>query len=324
MKNAYEESTVFTEEMLQEIATKTGRKVDRSVIYNPNGAKKVIRVLDEGLGIGAVFYEEDFVKLTEWQRVDKVVSEFRDSEANMIRNKEFSDSAKDWEYAKTHLELAVFNQKKNATYLEEDYLVSPYLDLYLMPYVTGANHKGSFSSIKVKKPLLEKWGVTKEEVFKIAMKNTQYCFHDIETLVQEIIGMTKEPSEATTEESSITDEQIRKSAMVVVTNRKRRYGASVIAHPEYFKKLSEVWDADVLILPSSIHEVITIPFYPSLKPEYCRKMVRKVNAESVTEAEFLSNTLYIYKREENAVSILSEETKDNNNEEVGEAEFREI
>lgn len=82
--------------------------------------------------------------------------------------------------------------------------------------------------------------------------------------------------------------------MTVVTNETKRYGAVAICLPELQRKLAEVYGEDYYILPSSKHEVITIPVSQYDNPEELMNIVREINASIVSEEDFLSDSVYKY------------------------------
>ena len=66
--------------------------------------------------------------------------------------------------------------------------------------------------------------------------------------------------------------------------------------PEIFVDLSEKMGCDLYVLPSSIHEIIVVPAVSQCNEDELRDMVRDVNRSSVSNEDFLSDTLYRYNR----------------------------
>ena len=62
-------------------------------------------------------------------------------------------------------------------------------------------------------------------------------------------------------------------------------------------------DADLVVLPSSIHECILLPYEKCMEREALRAMVEEVNTTQVADVEVLSDNVYIYSRKENRVEI---------------------
>ena len=67
-------------------------------------------------------------------------------------------------------------------------------------------------------------------------------------------------------------------------------------------KVAEYMDGDVIILPSSIHEVIIIKDGIG-NYEDLASMVRDTNGECVAPEEVLTNSVYVYDREAKEIRI---------------------
>ena len=59
--------------------------------------------------------------------------------------------------------------------------------------------------------------------------------------------------------------------------------------------------SNLYILPSSIHEVILIPFNEDFSVEELKEMVKEINTTKVPDNEILSDSVYIYQRKESAI-----------------------
>ena len=86
--------------------------------------------------------------------------------------------------------------------------------------------------------------------------------------------------------------------MYFLTNRERRYGASVILYPDYLGKLAGEMGTDLYILPSSIHEVIAVTV-SGMDPSALQDIVKEVNGTKgiIRPDEVLSNNVYRYRRD---------------------------
>lgn len=81
---------------------------------------------------------------------------------------------------------------------------------------------------------------------------------------------------------------------VVMTNKNGFKGASAILYPEYLDKAAEMVGCDhIAIMPSSIHEVIVIPYDGSIPGSAALEMVASVNKD-LKETEVLSDSVYLY------------------------------
>ena len=71
-------------------------------------------------------------------------------------------------------------------------------------------------------------------------------------------------------------------------------GASVTQLPDFLQEAADRLGGDFFVLPSSVHEVLFIRDDGSFERDQLESMVRGVNATEVSEADFLSDSVYHY------------------------------
>lgn len=87
---------------------------------------------------------------------------------------------------------------------------------------------------------------------------------------------------------------VPESPMWVATIEGGMNGASVTQIPGFLEMSAERLGGDFFVLPSSVHEVLFVPDDGSFERTELENMVRSVNAHEVSEADFLSNSVYHY------------------------------
>lgn len=96
--------------------------------------------------------------------------------------------------------------------------------------------------------------------------------------------------------------------MYIITNKHRVNGAASILYDEVLYDLANKLDTNLYLLPSSIHEVIAIPFNPeSLKD--LEEMVYAVNMGEVDVSDRLSNEVYFYDKKTRKLSLATNTKK---------------
>lgn len=133
---------------------------------------------------------------------------------------------------------------------------------------------------KITYPYMEKLKIQEEELVKHAFENLKA---DLMILCNNL---------------RISDEDV--FPMYAITNQKVHLGASAILLPDVYKILSEKLGEKFIILPSSIHECLAIPFVETQDPFV--EMVKEINVKMVHPSEKLSDHLYLCT--ENGVSRL--------------------
>ena len=85
--------------------------------------------------------------------------------------------------------------------------------------------------------------------------------------------------------------------MYVITNEQGINGATVMLYQEEFQQLAAKLGGKLYILPSSIHELILIPFEEDVDEVKLAQLVQEVNQNQVPLEEVLSNHIYLYDSE---------------------------
>ena len=67
-------------------------------------------------------------------------------------------------------------------------------------------------------------------------------------------------------------------------------------YPNILKNFAEQLDRDLVILPSSIHEVLLLPYDESILFRELSDMVSNINQNEVAVEDRLSNHVYFYSR----------------------------
>lgn len=83
------------------------------------------------------------------------------------------------------------------------------------------------------------------------------------------------------------------------------YGATAMCcNPEVFETLADKMDGDLYIIPSSTHEVLVRKNDGTLDEDDLRYMVRDVNRTEVDRTEWLSDDIFLYRRNEKTIRRL--------------------
>jgi len=141
---------------------------------------------------------------------------------------------------------------------------------------------GSASTLVTNK-LLEEYGITPEQLHTDAVA-AQLANHP---------PVLKNMSEMMAEMSGGMFD-MPESPMWVATVEGGVNGASVTQLPDFLQQAAERLGGDFFVLPSSVHEVLFIRDDGSFERDQLESMVRGVNATEVSEADFLSDSVYHY------------------------------
>ena len=188
----------------------------------------------------------------------------------------------------------VYNKK-----IKKDCPYIPFFDLAITFRVLATLTGDSVGSVLVTNELQDKWDVNTKELYKNAGKNTRSLFPEKIVKIDKFISACL-PGLCHDEDDIAAYNHIP----YVVTNKMGVNGASVILYPRILKELSYEYDEDFYLLPSSIHEMLTVPASIGMNINCLKDMVCDVNKTCVSREEYLSDSVYKYVREKDEVVML--------------------
>lgn len=165
--------------------------------------------------------------------------------------------------------------------LLEDVPHRKFLDMSIVYRVLLESRNDSRRSILVTNTLMNKFGVTEEQLYRMAKVNTKRLL----------------PTKA-------FDFGYEFCQMVVLTNSNSFYGASCMLDTETLEKVAEAIDDDIYLLPSSQHEVLAVPCKEYVQHDGLQQIVREVNDSTVAKEDWLSDQVYMYSRQSKEVSLV--------------------
>lgn len=194
----------------------------------------------------------------------------------------------DYETMSEMLTLQLINRSMNESLLADIPYVPFLEDLAAIVLIDLERDLRACATIKVTSQILELWGVSFEEVYHKAYLN----------LIKEE-AIVKSMAD-TLSELGCNDwlglENI--PMMYILTNTSCIHGATMMLRDTVFKELTEKFESDLMIIPSSIHELLLVPvkdMYIFYKWQF-DEMVQTVNREQVDTMEILSDHIYLYRR----------------------------
>ena len=268
--------TEFMNAMLCEIRGQVDAQV-RTELYTVtknNGTRRTgILFKQEDSNLAPTIYLEEFYqKYLKGQQVpdlaDSICSIYQE-----IRVKKTCDCQNlfDFNHVKEHIVYKLIRRYANEELLKK-IPYEPFLDLAVVYYIQIDNTRFGSAAIQIRNEHLRYWRVEKEEIRRLAEKNTPRIYP---VQIRQIVRF-----------------------MYVATNEQCSLGAAVMWYPDFRKKVRGMIRGDFYILPSSIHEVILVPESFGLEPERMQEMVKEINQTGVAPEEVLSDSVYYFDGEE--------------------------
>lgn len=194
----------------------------------------------------------------------------------------------EWDYVKTRLQLCL--QKKG----DENIVKRDFLDLeQYVRVIVDAENKGS-SSFKVNPSFLKTWNVTEDILFNAAWDCTK------PTLVKrDMMDIMEEMGVSVAELKETCGEM---QDQIIISNKSGINGSIAMFDTWMLGEIADKYESDLVILPSSIHEIIATPITDKVLFRY-DKMVQEVNEEQLYPEEVLSNHAYRFNRDTREITF---------------------
>ena len=210
----------------------------------------------------------------------------------------------DFEKVKNKVVFSLVNYGMNKEQLESMPYVS-YLDLAILFYVLLDRTENGERTAVITNKELAAWGTTKEELLRLARQNTPRLYMaEVNSLNDVMKSFVKDKKSKDFFDEFIGEEEL---PLYVLSNRHNVKGAAVILYDGLLKEMSKVLGHDLLILPSSVHEVLVMAYDKTMDFLSIRDMVEHINEVEVPVCDVLSNQIYRYNREKDQVSFLIED-----------------
>lgn len=183
--------------------------------------------------------------------------------AQRYRNKlttSFNNWFEDWNQVKNRLAVRLINRASNDELIRNvpNRLVLGDLALvvYLVLQKENDIQDGAIGYILITNNHLHLWRKTTEEIIDVALRNSTIILPEVlcnmNDLIAEMLGEEKKEYKGI-EEVLVA----RKDIFLVLSNSQKMYGATAILYPNVLKRIAKIINADIYILPSSVHEGAT-------------------------------------------------------------------
>ena len=231
-----------------------------------NGIKKTGIALKKHDGISPVVYLEEFSGTPEEIAAEMadLFKQYADGslgfDVNLLKSPE-------WILEKIHIGMQRSSEEADLVKAESGF---PGIEKYLYLKMNGN------MTAKVKFEILEAVGVTVQEAWESAERNT---FADGETVITDLAKILGIPCE------------VDAPKLYIVTNKDGNRGSSAVLDTEAIRKYFGS-DKSFTVFPSSIHEYILVPKEDCEEREGLDEMVQQINAAEVAPEEQLGDCAF--------------------------------
>jgi hypothetical protein len=271
-----------------------------------NGLKLTgISAVRDGINISPTVYLEshylDYIRNV--NNVDEIVDMVYGRFALEDNTPSFSFDVQDfikWEKVKPNVYSKLINADKNRELLSQ-IPHRGFIDLAEVYYVrVGYGGDDAIGTIQITDKHISLWGVSENDLNEAAHENMESKEAQVKKMndvVRECLGLDEDY-----EWEGDADKDDVCGGMYILTNQERNFGAAELLRRDILYGIADGLKSDIIILPSSIHEIIIIPD-EMVDNEKLAKMVKEINSTQVAVDEVLSDHVYRYERATKAVSI---------------------
>ncbi len=203
----------------------------------------------------------------------------------------------DYDSVKSRIVPAVCNLDRSKNYLKD----SPYeqfcdLAVYYRILIDVNDGEGS---ILVNSQLMDSWKISYDELRSQAWKN----LHEINPpFFSSMFDVLKEMMPSFDSSSMETDAD---NCMYILSNKSRINGAVYIADTDVLNSIADELDTDIILLSSSRHELVVLPYAMASNPDRWSEMAAMVteinHSGTVSDEDFLADSVYYFTRESGTV-----------------------
>ena len=185
----------------------------------------------------------------------------------------------------------------------------PYLDLSIIFYLALERNESGQMTALIHNDHIKQWNITANGLWKLARNNTPREYPaEIRSMADTMKEIARENLGESYDEEYFdrllgVEESI--SPLYVLSNVNGLYGAGCMIYRNTLQDFADSLGRDLVLLPSSIHEVLLTPDSPELSYENLSEMVASINRQEVPMEDQLSNQVYLYTRNDDRLRIVS-------------------
>ena len=312
----------FVEELMREMSV---------VLKGAYSMKRVDTRKNNGVLLNGIRFDRIGEKVSPVVYVDRYYEEYTDgsmtmemvmaSIAEQLSEKyDVEDIARrlqQYELIQYELVFALINYDLNREILEE----RPHkkiLDLAVVCMVRIETRDGMNGIVYVTHNMLNEWKIDEDTLFEQCMRNTLHKEHHSILDIKDVIAKMSVGAEDEFFQEMMDDvlgEQ--RSYIYVLSNETRHMGANALVNHTILHNFAVEHASNLIIYPSSLHEVVIVLEDDFKSGCMDTEMVKQINEEQVYREEWLSNSVYMYDREQEKLVIYQQGEPLCNNVEAG-------
>lgn len=310
----------FAEIVKRELETEMGpdSHIEIREVGKNNGVVLTgVLVSREGNGLAPTIYLDDFLeRFSEGECLKEIIERIKGTVSADTGMTFDADEFTDWERAKKLICFKLVNFGLNEKQLE-NVPHFRFLDLAIVFYykISLGTERGN-ASILINDAHIGSWNIDRDELRKVAFDNSLKLNPPVMSSMYSVIrGIVMEQLEGDDEEKEERADKIvgtmtdDRCPLYVLTNREKYFGAACMLYPDTLRDFADECGNDLIILPSSVHELIILAATPDFDVSSLKMMVTDINDTQVEREERLSDQVYYYDRQADRVCLAEDRSR---------------
>lgn len=224
-------------------------------------------------------------------------------------SQDIADHLDEFHAMKGRVRIKVINYAANTQRLKQiphrrflDLAIAYYLDMEMCM-------EAGKLTIEIGNDLMEKWDVTEEDLYRLGMVNmsAKDSFYS-----DEMVGIIRKTAQTRLDEDAeklleeIEKEDGPDTELYIASNRKHLFGACCLLNRPFLQELAERTESNLLIYPLNVSEILIYPIEKGNKKHIDERDMTKISENAGQKDKCLSNSIYLYDRAKQEVSIYKE------------------
>ena len=201
---------------------------------------------------------------------------------------------RDYEKAHERIVMKLVNAEKNKRLLQH----VPHIlvhDLAILFLCSVSNFSREYATILIYNSHMKLWDVNLSDLYEAALENSPKILPPRLDNLYDVFEHITHESLSFLEELNIS----------ILTNYIRVHGATCMVYPGLLEEIADIYEDDIVIIPSSIHDVLVFPksnLPDGYSLETLADMIQEVNETQLTDDEVLSDHAYCYHRDSKEIT----------------------
>ena len=305
--------TDFTDELKNVLQKKLGDKYSierQNVLKNNNVVFIGISIQKKNKKLAPTIYidsfYEDYLRGSALEDIaDNLISVYKKEIPKGDIDIEFFTN---YSMVKKNICFKLINRSKNEELLADIPYIE-FLDLAIVFFYCHVSSELGEGSILIRNSHMDMWKCSKDDLLKRAKKNMPKMYPVDICPMGDIIRDLMSNADDNVSNGIFEEEELdiinKEVEMKVITNKKRFYGAASILYDDVLETLADQTENGFYILPSSVHELIFLPYHKEIDTYNLKTTISEVNTTQLLPHEILSEHLYIYDKQNKCLRIHS-------------------